>query len=325
MRQLIALVIASALCVAVVISTEVTAMTIFFIAIGDQKQLSQVARCAVRTACQFNPSNPIEVISRFHLEEPMLRITCSKLLFVESSVESILSNTPLLAWYQHASQDPRKFFNADVSDAIRTALMYTRGGVYFDLDMISLRPLDSLPVNSLGQQLDKLDRKGKVPFINGAAMIFEKHNPFMQRVMSKFASAHQPKKFGSVGPDLLWSVFRQMINESEDSASGTSLSKAPLVILPKAVFYPIKFRAGPLKHHFSKEASRLPWFPPETRDCRSPSLESAHDQDERASSEQGRAAGVSLQRQLVCDFHGESVQPPYFIHFLSLLCQNHVD
>ena len=100
-----------------------------------------------------------------------------------------------------------------------------------------------------------MDRKGKVPFLNGAAMIFEANNSFISECIMKFTDMYNPKRFGTVGPELLWKTY-QFINASD--------SNSPILphILESKVFYPIRFRSHTLKAFFAKIApiNQLPWF-----------------------------------------------------------------
>ena len=199
--------------------------------------------------------------------------------------EDILRVTPtLLEWYRENVNLGRKNFMADLSDALRIALLADRGGVYLgnlihivfpsskvyyqgntyntilsyiDTDMISLKPMASIPMNSLGKQMATADKKGKVPLLNGAALIFEKNNSFITACINKFNESYNPKKFGSVGPELLWNVYNDLTKKID-------LKSLP-TILENHVFYPIKFKSHALKAFFGNIAPvHVPWFHPQT-------------------------------------------------------------
>lgn len=122
-----------------------------------------------------------------------------------------------------------------------------------DTDMISLKSLSSIPMNSLGKQMATADKKGKVPLLNGAALLFEKNHPFIIECINKFNESYSPKKFGTVGPELLWKVYNEIANRG----GATSLP----TILENYIFYPIKFKSHALKAFFvNKAPANLPWF-----------------------------------------------------------------
>ena len=69
---------------------------------------------------------------------------------VISFVDMLQTTPSLIKWYNDNHQLDRKFFKADLSDALRFAIVSSRGGVYFDTDMISIKPIAYAPMNSLG-------------------------------------------------------------------------------------------------------------------------------------------------------------------------------
>jgi len=248
---------------------EATEQRIWFTATGDEKTLRPAARCAVLTACVFNPSHEVVIMSFVALDVSDLKPYCSNRLTVKvTTAAEALQGTPLLAWYEEAAKARGKYFKADLSDALRTAIMYLHGGVYFDLDMISLTSVSALPANALGQQLEGLDKRGRVPFINGAGMIFDARHPFMERVMNDFHKSWDVKTFGTVGPDLLWDTYEAMRAEVNATSATSSISGSRIDTLPtllgKAVFYPIKFKSSALRNFFARPAGRLPWYPSDT-------------------------------------------------------------
>ena len=84
--------------------------------------------------------------------------------------------------------------------------------------MILLKPLSTVHINTIGKQLVSSDKKGKVPFVNGAAMLFEQKNSYISECINDFYDSYDPKKFGSVGPDLLWNTYKRINNS--DSFKG---------------------------------------------------------------------------------------------------------
>ena len=213
---------------------------IWFAATGSENTLSRVAGCAVISALNMNPDYKVVVLSFTALDpthsdmkwtEKYLNLNNyadnndndkSRLELRQIEALSLFGGTPLLSWQEKASLRNGKFYKADLSDAVRTAVMWKFGGVYYDLDMISVQSVASVPVNSIGQQLAGEDRRGKVPFLNGAAMVFEPQHPFMSRVLEAFNEKWNPARFGSVGPDLLWDIYKTMRAEGE-LGSGTGL------------------------------------------------------------------------------------------------------
>ena len=294
---------------------------IYFTLTNDSDRVSRMARCSILSACLMNPDMIIVLISQIKVD-PNVTGYCTNVVSEVASFDDILIDTPLYDWYHNVARKDDKNFKADLSDALRTAIMWKRGGAYFDADVISVKPLltgqHAVPINSLGKQLAGMDKKGRVPYVNGAVMVFEAKNPYIEEVMNSFTLSYRHDKFGTVGPDLLWSVYkrfsnhsdynwlcpqyvnsssnilnniglsgnidvqndltkeqkkkmkkrkknkrlllnsnfsaRRLRNNSSSSALHSRLFSCPLNILEKDVFYPIKFRAFPLKVFFVNRA-----------------------------------------------------------------------
>ena len=181
---------------------------IYFLFTDASRQLSNVASCAVQTAALLNPMATVTLLSQAPLSLTDSLLNASVFNNIRNEVipfQDILKETPsLLQWYLENEKLDRKNFKADLSDALRFAIIANRGGVYLDTDMISLKPFSYVPVNSIGKQLLSADRKGKVPLVNGAAMFFQKGNRYINECIRRFSEAYNPKKFGTVGPELLW-------------------------------------------------------------------------------------------------------------------------
>ncbi len=72
---------------------------------------------------------------------------------VISFIDMLQTTPTLIQWYNDNYKLDRKFFKADLSDALRFALVSSRGGVYLDTDMISIKPISYAPMNSLGMYI----------------------------------------------------------------------------------------------------------------------------------------------------------------------------
>ena len=88
----------------------------------------------------------------------------------QADVESFINQLPELAkgphWYSHES------------DILRFLIMHIYGGIYFDIDVYTLKTLDENFVNVLGYE-----SRRRLHTINGSAMNFEPHYKFPKRAL----------------------------------------------------------------------------------------------------------------------------------------------
>lgn len=118
-------------------------------------------------------------------------------------------------WYSHET------------DLVRMLLMEAHGGVYLDTDQHLVRPIPKSFVNVLGYQ------DPQEWLVNGAAMIFTPHNPFVQdcirEAMRRLLHGYDPTIWGIVGPDMLTDVWRTRYDPSSSSSSWSRRMKKAVV------------------------------------------------------------------------------------------------
>ena len=87
-------------------------------------------------------------------------------------------------WYRHQI------------DLLRYLVLYKWGGVYIDLNVIILHPMDSLKMNTLGW----VDQHHKN--LSSAFMMFEKDSFFLKSCLEEFAKHYKIESWESNGPLL---------------------------------------------------------------------------------------------------------------------------
>eukprot|EP00957_Ditylum_brightwellii_P158833 12089595-Ditylum_brightwellii.AAC.1 len=132
-------------------------------------------------------------------------------------VEAFLTRLPMLRkgqhWYSHKS------------DILRFLIVFVHGGIYLDIDVYVLKPLDKTFVNILGKQSRDV--------INGAFISFERHHPFpgmaLQWIILHY-SVENMNIWPIIGPSLITKLSK---NETAVFQS--------LTILPEAAIQPIPY------------------------------------------------------------------------------------
>jgi len=109
---------------------------------------------------------------------------------------------------------------AAVSNLFRYKLLFEKGGIWADADMLCLKSLHQLPDACVGRQDDEL--------INGAFMKFSAGHPICRQLYERAAALGKDIRHGQAGPKLVTEVF--------------SKSESSYAILPPSAFYPIHWR-----------------------------------------------------------------------------------
>lgn len=126
-----------------------------------------------------------------------------------------------------------KYWYSHKTDLVRLLIMERYGGVYMDTDQHLLKPIPKSFTNVMGYQ-DKSSERYKHGFVNGAVMIFEKDNPFIQGViqeaMNRLIYKYDPSDWSIVGPYLLTDKWKE-----REVKGWTHL---PVQVVEPDVFYP---------------------------------------------------------------------------------------
>ena len=93
-------------------------------------------------------------------------------------------------WYSHQR------------DLLRLLVLYMWGGIYMDMDVILVRPIDSLSSNIVGFESPLRDKLG------GAFMSFEKNNLYLKSCLQEFANSYDVNSL-EIKYSLLTHVWRQ--------------------------------------------------------------------------------------------------------------------
>ena len=122
-----------------------------------------------------------------------------------------------------------KHHDSHLSDALRVFVLWLYGGVYIDLDMIFVRPLDMLCASAGSTTADAADTAHLMGWAacdnvigmqsplmnhsdsaNGAVMVFTRPNsPFLAHAIRELARSYLPLQHLSIGPHLLTSLAQR--------------------------------------------------------------------------------------------------------------------
>ena len=101
-------------------------------------------------------------------------------------------------WYSHET------------DLLRIFFLYKWGGVYLDTDMILVRSLDSLEMNTIGFQ------DSKKSTLCGAFMMFEKGHSYLKSCLIEFAKRYDGNQWAWNGPNLLTRIWHRIYESKND-------------------------------------------------------------------------------------------------------------
>lgn len=195
--------------------------------------------CSVESAAKENPDRPVQLFMQTDHLDPM-----ENWFFVLSqynNIEIILikntneyfADTPLQNWYQQGVWRNSSFKMEHLSDYIRMiSLIKEGGGLYMDLDFITLKPLDE---QVLWNFFPFEDPNSK--FITGSIFHLESDHRLIDGILQSLAERYDPSVWAAYGPALITRTIEDYCNFERGNASSNRCGDVRLV--PSSFFYPI--------------------------------------------------------------------------------------
>ena len=120
------------------------------------------------------------------------------------SLKSLLTGSPAESFIERLSKVRNgMYWYSHETDLLRCLILYKWGGVYMDMDMVIVHPVDTLKMNIVAWQ----GREENI--LNGAFMMFEKGNPYLKECLQEFARSYRITNWGWNGPYLLTRVLKK--------------------------------------------------------------------------------------------------------------------
>ncbi|EDW68208.1 lactosylceramide 4-alpha-galactosyltransferase [Drosophila virilis] len=167
--------------------------------------------CPIESAALHNPNMQVFVLfacSTHHAKSmPIVDALLSykNVQFRELTLERYAQDTPVADWIKNGKLFSSRFLMYHLSDLLRLITLYRFGGVYLDMDVLSLRTLEDVPLNYAGaESLDSI----------GNSVISLEPNGFGHQLGELFLQNFQKNYIGSAwahnGPMVLVRVLREL-------------------------------------------------------------------------------------------------------------------
>lgn len=170
---------------------------------------------AVQSVVHHHPTSSVVCFSNTlpsHFFDPSTGVTVERY-----RLEDLVADSPLAAWYSRRGEFNRSsFFSNHEADLLRLLVLFRRGGVYVDTDVVFMRPLRlpqsctrgavGLESGAGGWRMPVLGGRdsdssqepatdpitGQPPVLCNAVMAFEAGHPLLARAISAFAYEYVP-------------------------------------------------------------------------------------------------------------------------------------
>ncbi|CAN7938568.1 unnamed protein product, partial [Ixodes hexagonus] len=176
---------------------------IWFIETAYRQRMDGRQACAIESAARHNPSFQVHLLTTSDLvaNDHYVRLV-SKIRNFETTLvnlSTVFRSTPLESWNGTVGFKTAKYPVEDLSDFLRYVILWQHGGVYLDLDVITLKSLRGLKNCAVHQE-------GTLP-ANGI-LFFDKGHDFLLRALKTCPGVYNPNVWGTCGPPLLKHISR---------------------------------------------------------------------------------------------------------------------
>jgi lactosylceramide 4-alpha-galactosyltransferase len=186
---------------------------------------------------------------------------------IQTSPAELFNNTPLMAWYEKGELFKSNYTISHLSDAGRYALLLKHGGVFSDMDTITLKSFQSLTQhNGAGYIYEGEDSLG-----SGVLVFHPVNSSFINFMVERFNKSYNPREWGSVGPILLKAAMKeycrmkdifnglalepQSFIKKQKARWRSSWKKCDLTVFPQRFFYPYNYEPLDFGTMFKKNSN----------------------------------------------------------------------
>lgn len=212
---------------------------IYFHETSGRRDLNLRQTCAVESAAKENPTRTIQLFmqtDRLGTIGPWLDILnhYHNIVVLLINETEYFAGSPLEDWYRQGLWRQSPYRREHFSDYIRMLSLLRGGGLYMDLDFITLKPLDEKVLWNFLPVEDEAANS-----LTGSIFHLEHGHWLIDSIVHLLAARYNASEWGSYGPDLVTKVMTEQCGFKRNDISSNLCGDVRL--LPYNYFYPIPF------------------------------------------------------------------------------------
>ncbi|XP_049274159.1 lactosylceramide 4-alpha-galactosyltransferase [Rhipicephalus sanguineus] len=195
---------------------------IFFLETAGASCINERAACSIESAALRHPYYTVWLLTILDMRDcrPLRNLQqLPNFRLLNINLNSMVKDSVLVHWYLKDDWNHSPFRVNHLSDALRLLVLWKYGGVYADMDVLTLKSFSELR-NVVAREL--------FPDVGNSVMVFDKGHPFLSRCLQEFSSTYKARKWAHNGPRLLERVLSWFCPRN-------LLGKVPLVPDSKAM------------------------------------------------------------------------------------------
>ncbi|GFT77118.1 alpha-1,4-N-acetylglucosaminyltransferase, partial [Nephila pilipes] len=209
---------------------------VFFVETSGSNILTPRQACAVESTARHNPSLKINVlmtpINGINSNDVLIRKlrNISNIQIIDIKINELVCETPIWNWYVSGKWKKSKWKASHLSDALRFFLIWKYGGIYLDMDIVTLRSLEHLKNSAITENWER---------VASGILIFDKKHELMRRCMFDFAANYDSSNFVVNGPGTITRNIKSFCDI--DNIGKVSGANCHVDIQPPTAAFPIPY------------------------------------------------------------------------------------
>ncbi|XP_057367573.1 lactosylceramide 4-alpha-galactosyltransferase-like [Daphnia carinata] len=210
---------------------------IFFHETSGRSDLSLRQTCAVESAAKHNPDRPVQVFmtaDRLEYSSPWLEVLqhYANVTIVVMDMKSYFASTPLERWYNEGEWRASIHKIVHLSDYVRVLTLLKGGGMYMDLDYVTIKRLDEeLLWNFL------LFETADMKLVTNSVLHLERGHRLIGEMIQRLVKYYDANEYMWHGPSMVSTVMSRTCAVKRGQPDSNNCTDVRL--LPHDYFAPI--------------------------------------------------------------------------------------
>ncbi|XP_046449013.1 lactosylceramide 4-alpha-galactosyltransferase-like isoform X3 [Daphnia pulex] len=210
---------------------------IFFHETSGRSDLGLRQTCTVESAAKNNPGRPIQVFmtaDRLDYSSPWLEVLQNypNVSIVMVDPRSYFSKTPLDGWYTEGEWRKSMYNIVHLSDYIRVLTLLKGGGMYMDLDIITLKSLDEKLLRNFF-----LFETEEMKLLSNSVLHLERGHWLIDEMIQRLVKYYDPNEYMWHGPSMISNIMSRKCGVKRGQPNSNNCTDVH--ILPHYNFAPI--------------------------------------------------------------------------------------
>ena len=214
---------------------------IFFHETSGETEFSLRQTCSIESAAHHNRHRPVQIFIQPQQEYQSTLNSSSTWLRVLQQYSNIqvividdlglyFRDSPLEQWYFKGDWHKSPFRVEHMSDYIRIVSLYKEGGMFLDLDIVTMKPYDGYLFRNFTLIESSLNDQ-----ITNAVMHLDRDHRLISEIIDLMAQEYDPDEYTFHGPQVMSLALSRSCNMTFSHRS----SCPDVRMLPHSYFYPI--------------------------------------------------------------------------------------